>query len=105
MHITYKTKSLEKECLDISKATRSYGINCARILHRRIREIKASESIEEMINYKIGRCHALKGNYDGKYALDLEHPFRLIFERIKSSDTICDIQIVLLLEVKDYHGK
>ncbi|SCZ81837.1 proteic killer suppression protein [Acidaminobacter hydrogenoformans DSM 2784] len=105
LHITYKTKTLEKECIDISKATRSYGLNCARILHRRIRELKASESVEEMIQHKIGRCHALKGNYDGKYALDLEHPFRLILERVSSNDTTCGIQIVLLLEVKDYHGQ
>ncbi len=60
MLIKYNKKSLEKECNDYSRAIRSYGQNCAKILHRRIRELKAAESLDEMGNLGIGRCHALK---------------------------------------------
>ena len=104
MLIQYKKKSLEKECNDYSRAIRSYGQNCAKILHRRIRELKAAESLDEMVNLGIGRCHSLKGDLQGKYALDLEQPFRLIVEPEKNEDGRYEIRIVNLLEVKDYHG-
>ena len=104
MHLIYKTNSLEKECTDFNRATKSYGLNCAKILHRRIRELKASESLEEMIAFKIGRCHALKGDLSGKYALDLEHPYRLIVESTGDLTETFGIRIVKLLEVTDYHG-
>lgn len=42
-------------------------------------EIDASGTIEEMVQYHIGRCHPLKGNRKGQYATDLVHPYRLIF--------------------------
>ena len=34
-----------------------------------------------MIQFRIGRCHALKGNRKGQYAVDLEHPYRLVFTK------------------------
>jgi proteic killer suppression protein len=58
-----------------------------------------------MVEFGIGRCHPLKGNYKGCYALDLEHPYRLIVEPVfdENNETTC-INIVKLLEVTDYHG-
>lgn len=104
MKLEYKSKTLEKECSDFAKATRSYGDNCAKLLHRRIRELKSSDSLEDMVKYRVGRCHPLKGNLVGKFALDLEHPYRLIVEPIKDSSNTYGIRIVRLLEVDDYHG-
>jgi proteic killer suppression protein len=104
LQLKYKSKSLEKECTDYSKAIRSYGQNCAKILHRRIQELKAAETLEEMVNFRIGRCHPLKGDYLGKYALDLEHPLRLIVEPEENEDSRYQVKIVNLLEVTDYHG-
>lgn len=47
----------------------------------RIDQIKASDSVEQMIQFHIGRCHLLKGNRKNQYAVDLVHPQRLIFEK------------------------
>lgn len=104
MKLEYKSNALEKECSDFAKATRSYGDKCATLLHRRIRELKSSDSLEDMVKYRIGRCHPLKGDLAGKYALDLEHPYRLIVEPITDSSSTCGIRVVRLLEVDDYHG-
>lgn len=46
----------------------------------------------------IGRCHRLVGNRKGQYAMDLEHPLRLIFE--VNGD---EIQIAEIQEIVDYH--
>ncbi len=70
----------------------------AELIHLRIDQLNAAETVEEMINFSIGRCHQLNGNREGQYALDLVHPYRLIFVKIDDQ-----IQIVKIIEIVDYH--
>jgi len=70
----------------------------AELKHLRIDQLNAAETVEEMINFSIGRCHQLNGNREGQYALDLVHPYRLIFVKIDDQ-----IQIVKIIEIVDYH--
>lgn len=51
-----------------------------------------------MVQFKIGRCHLLHNNRRGQYALDLEHPYRLVFT---VNDNV--IQIAKVEEIVDYH--
>lgn len=81
MQVEYKNKSLEKVCTDASAAIKKYNTRMAEKIQQRITEIKASDSVEQMLQYHIGRCHLLKGDLKGLYAMDLIHPFRLIFEK------------------------
>lgn len=105
MNLTFKTKKLETECNDFKRATRAHGDRRAKLLHQRVRELKASSSLSEMVEFGLGRCHPLKGNYKGKYALDLDHPYRLIVEPVlDAADQTISVNIVKLLEVTDYHG-
>ena len=67
-------------------------------IHQRIDEIDASDTVEEMVQFHIGRCHPLKGNRKGQYAMDLVHPYRLVFEKIGN-----EIQIANVMEIVDYH--
>ncbi len=67
-------------------------------IQQRIDEIRASDTVEMMIQYRIGRCHPLMNNRKGQFAMDLVHPYRLVFE--KHGDRI---QIVKILEIVDYH--
>lgn len=67
-------------------------------IHQRIDEIRASDTVEQMIQYRIGRCHPLRHNRQGQYAVDLIQPKRLVFEKIGN-----EIQIVNIIEVIDYH--
>lgn len=79
-------------------AEKSYGSKMAQKIHQRIDEITAAESVEMLVKYHIGRCHALSQNREGQFAMDLVHPYRLIFEKQGK-----DIQIVNVLEIVDYH--
>ena len=99
MQIAYKTKKLEKICTDFSEAVIEYGILIAQKIHMRIDQISASRTIDDLIKYNIGRCHLLTGDRKGQYAMDLVHPFRLIFIVNKSG---C-IQIAKIWEIVDYH--
>lgn len=98
MRITYKNKKMEKICNNASAAKKEYGSRMADIIHLRHDQIKAADSIDLMVEYKIGRCHELKGNRANQFAVDLVQPFRMVFE--KKGD---EIQIAHILEIVDYH--
>lgn len=98
MDITYKNKKIEKICTDVKTAERTYGREMADKLHQRIDEIDAADTVEMMIQFHIGRCHPLTQNRKGQYAVNLVHPYRLVFE--KNGGTV---QIANILEIVDYH--
>ncbi len=98
LDITYKNKKIEKVCTDAKVADRTYGNEMAEKIHMRIDEIIAADTVEMMIKFRIGRCHPLTNNRKGQYAVDLVHPYRLVFE--KHGD---EIQIVYIMEIVDYH--
>lgn len=49
MKIEYNNKSIEKICTNATIAERKYGVELAGKLQMRIDQIKAAESVEEMI--------------------------------------------------------
>ena len=98
MHITYKNKQIEKVCTDAKAADRAYGNKMAEKIHMRIDEISAADTVEMMIQFRIGRCHPLTNNRKGQFAVDLVHPYRLVFE--KHGDVI---QVAHIMEIVDYH--
>lgn len=98
MQIDYRTRKLEKICTSAHEAEKQYGKEMAEKIQQRIDEISASPNIEMMIQYRIGRCHLLKGNRRNQYAVDLIHPYRLVFEKKGN-----EIEIALILEIVDYH--
>ena len=98
MDITYKDKKIKNICMDAKGADRTYGIEMSEKIHMRLDQIRAADTVEEMIQYHIGRCHPLSNNRKGQYAVDLVHPYRLVFEKH------CDVvQIAHIMEIVDYH--
>lgn len=98
MDVKYRNKGIEKVCTNASVAEKKYGSNMAEKIHQRIDQIKAAENVEQMIQFKIGRCHPLHQNREGQYAVDLVHPQRLVFEKEGN-----EIQIANIIEIIDYH--
>lgn len=98
MKVEYKNKGIEKICTNFDYAIKKHGNKMAITIHQRIKELKSIDTVEMMIMYRIGRCHKLKGNRKNEYALDLVHPYRIIFE--KKGD---EIQIASIKEIVDYH--
>lgn len=98
MDITYRNKKIEKICTDAKTAEKTYGKEMSEKIHQRIDEITAADTVEMMIHFRIGRCHSLTQNRKGQYAVDLVHPYRLVFEKNGN-----EIQIANVLEIVDYH--
>jgi len=86
--------------------------NASGKLKRRLDDISASENMS-ILELLPGRLHALKENKKGLWALDLDHPYRLIFEPVGdplpvSKDGWLDLKkitAVKIIKVEDYHGK
>jgi proteic killer suppression protein len=98
LDITYKNKKIQNICTDAKVADRTYGNEMSEKIQMRIDEITAADTVEEMIKYHIGRCHSLTNNRKGQYAVDLVHPYRLVFEKQGN-----EIQIAHIMEIVDYH--
>lgn len=98
MKIEYNSKSIEKVCTNATVAEKKYGLQMAEKIQMRIDQIKASDSINQMIQFHIGRCHLLRGNRKNQFAMDLVHPYRLIFEEKDN-----EIKIANILGIVDYH--
>ena len=98
MKVVYKTRALQRVCTDASEARKKYGADMARRITRRIDQLHSAKTVEHLIQLKTGRCHPLKGDRAGQYAMDLVHPYRLIFEKIGDV-----IQVAQVVEIADYH--
>lgn len=67
-------------------------------IFERLEQLRHSDTISTLIFLQLGRCHPLYGNRQGQYAMDLVHPYRLIFCSIGDTIDIVEIQ-----EIVDYH--
>lgn len=98
MQIEYKNSRIAKICTNAYESEKKHGKTMAEKIHLRIKQISAADSVEMLLQYKIGRCHQLKGNRKEQYAMDLVHPYRLVFEKKGN-----EIQIANIMEIVDYH--
>jgi proteic killer suppression protein len=114
MDILFQDQKLEKICNDDSLRRRKFGTVCAKLLGRRLDDMRDSENLEEFRSLPQGRCHELTQDRKGTLAVDLVHPARLIFEPAndpipRKPDGGLDwkgVTAVRILTVEeDYHGK
>lgn len=79
MIIRFRLKSLEKQYTDYKEACKEYGDQIGRKYIERINIIKSAKDINDMIAMRTLRCHPLKGNREGEWAVKLSGRYRLIF--------------------------
>lgn len=111
MDIYFQGSKLERICNDQSQRIRTHGPVCAKLIGRRLDQFRVAENLNVMGSLPQVRCHELKGDRKGTLAVDLEHPYRLIFEPAndpvpRKSDGGLDwtnITAIRVLAVEDYH--
>ncbi|MUG97170.1 killer suppression protein [Scytonema sp. UIC 10036] len=79
MDILFKNKKLEKEFNDQRLLEKNHGTDRAKRIRRRLDDLYDANVLEDMRNLP-GRCHELLHDRAGQLSLDLDHPYRLIFE-------------------------
>jgi proteic killer suppression protein len=110
--VLFQDQKLAKVCNSEPLLIRKYGPVCARLIRRRLDEFRAADDLEVLRCLPQLRCHELKGNREGTLAVDLDHPYRLIFEPAndptpRKPDNGLDwnrVTAIRVLSVEDYHG-
>ncbi len=111
MQITFRTRSLQKRCSERKEAVKAYGDQQARKLMQRLMELNAFRNLSEVPHRPPLRRHELSGDRKGTFAVDLVHPFRLIF--IPDHDPVprtedgginlAAVTSIQIIEIGDYH--
>lgn len=112
MIIIFKTSKLQKECNNKNLMVKKYGTKRASLLKRRLSQLAAADVLEDLRNLPQARCHELKGQLKGYLSVDLDHPYRFIFEPAnnpipKKPDGGLDwtkINKIRIISVEDTHG-
>ena len=89
-----------------------WGDRRGELIRRRLDEFDAATELEMIRKLPGAGCHELTGNLKGKLAVNLDHPYRLIFEPAndpvpKKPDGGLDwtkVTAITVLEILDYHG-
>ncbi len=79
MEIEFSSRKLQKICNSAGEMWRKVGDRMARVLKRRLAELHAADTLEDMGRLPGARCHELGGDRKGECSVDLVHPYRLIF--------------------------
>jgi plasmid maintenance system killer protein len=110
--ILFQDQKLKKAFNDKNLLKRKYGEVRANYIRRRLDELGAAENLEVLRLLPQARCHELKGNREGTLAVNLDQPYRLIFEPAhdpipRKPDGGLDwgnVTAIRVLSVEDYHG-
>jgi proteic killer suppression protein len=110
IEIHWSDKKLEEACSTEKAGKRRWGANF-RILQRRLESLEAAETLADMDGVP-GRCHALRGDRSGQFAVTLWGAYRLTFGVADDPIPRLDdggidrrrVTEIRVLEVVDYHG-
>lgn len=100
-----------KVCNSREAARKSFGSREGDMVIRRLAELSAAESLQDIKNLPTLRCHELKGKRKGQLACDVTHPLRIVFRPANEpvprlSDGGLDwsrVTAIEVLEIVDYH--
>lgn len=112
MDISFKNNKLAKSCNNSDAAIKRWGADNAKRIMQRLKELQHSDTLADVFFFPAARCHELQGDLKGRFAVDVLHPFRLIFVPAHNPLPYKDdggldlekITAVVILGVEDYHG-
>ena len=112
MEILFQNNQLRKVFNGHKLLVRRFGAIQAKLIQRRLAEIRAANTLEDLRTLPQVRCHELKENRAGQISVDVQHPYRLLFEC--ANDPIPhkpdggldweQVTAIVVLGVEDTHG-
>jgi proteic killer suppression protein len=109
MKLRFKNNRIKKQCENPQRAQLDFGSRMGNMLTQRVGELAAATSLLDIKHIPAARLHRLKGARADEFAVDLVHPYRLVFRPILQEGVdifdLESINIIRIEEVTDYHGK
>ena len=111
MDIFFKTRKLARVFNSQRELRKQYGDRMARTIAIRLAVLKNARRLSMVPVTLPDRRHGLAGKRKKQYAVDLVHPYRLVFEPRRSSagagsvadHDAGDVTAITIVEVMDYH--
>ena len=83
----------------------------ARSLKIRLAVLKNASSLSQVPTTPPDRCHMLRGDRHGQYAVDLVNPYRLVFQptddpvplKRDGGVDLDEVRAVTIIDIVDYH--
>jgi proteic killer suppression protein len=105
--IRFRTKKLARTFNGRDALVKAYGARQAKKIMLRVSVLRAAATLEEVPTSPPDRCHALVGDRSGQFAVDLAHPYRLVFrpcaEATGSLTRREGVTCIEIISVEDYH--
>jgi len=108
VEILFTDEKTRRAFSDQRELRRRWGAVGAKKITLRLQQMAAAPSLEDM-RHLPGRCHALRADRAGCFAVDVHQPCRLTFEPTDPANTDTGgadwsaIESVMILDVIDYH--
>ena len=104
-------RRLRKNFNSAGALKRAYGERMAKAITDRIEFLQEAQNLALALTSLPGRMHPLRDDRNGQYAVDLVHPYRLVFEPDHTSlprteDGVVDagqVTAIVIVEVVNYH--
>lgn len=111
MDIRFTNSKLQKVLCSEKEIIRQYGQKNGRKIKNRMAVLRSAPTLAQVPTSPPFRCHLLRDDLRGCFAVVIEHPFRLIFRPAnnpvpKKDDGGIDLAAVTaieILDVRDYH--
>lgn len=82
MKLLFKSRKLKYQCENPKEARKVYGAAIGSKLTQRVNELYNAPNLKDIKNIPAARLHRLQGKRADEFAVDLVHPYRLIFKPI-----------------------
>jgi plasmid maintenance system killer protein len=113
VEITFGDRALQKACSSEKESDKRWGPQNAKRIRQRLEDLHAFSCLADVPSTPPFRCHPLKGQRIGQLAIELKHPFRLVFEIDhdpipRLADGGVDrarVTAIRIVSVEDYHGE
>jgi proteic killer suppression protein len=111
LDISFKNRKLEDEFNSEVNLIKAYNVPRAKKIMTRMELFIAADHLGMVPAIKPENCHPLKGKRKGQFAVDLDQPYRLIFEpdhdpvplKEDGGVDLEKVSAIKILEVIDYH--
>jgi plasmid maintenance system killer protein len=108
--VLFPTDKLKRLFSDHRSLQRRWGDVGATKIALRLQQLAAADTLEDL-RHLPGRCHELTGDRRGHLAIDLHHPFRLVFHPSEDPPPLkadggldwSAVDSITVDEVVDYH--
>ena len=111
MDIAFRTRKLERIFNSAVALRKTFGARMAKVIMTRLAVLEEAANLASVPTTPPDRAHALRGDRTAQFAVDLVHPYRLVFEsnheplpRVEDGGIdVGQVTAIVIVEVTDYH--